>query len=47
LPHFEAPCKDFIGMGTAPQYAPSATSTNSPQVKEVADIFGAYWAMHP
>jgi hypothetical protein len=47
LPHFEVPCQDFIGMGTAPQYAPSATSTNSPQVKDVAAIFGAYWAMHP
>jgi len=47
LPHFEVPCKDFIGNGTAPQYAPSPTSTNSPQVMDVAGIFGAYWAMHP
>jgi hypothetical protein len=47
LPHFEVPCKDFIGNGTAPQYAPSATATTGPAVMEVADIFGAYWAMHP
>jgi hypothetical protein len=47
LPHFEVPCKDFIGNGTAPQYAPSATATTGAAVKEVADLFGAYWAMHP
>jgi hypothetical protein len=47
LPHFEVPCKDFIGNGTSPQYKPTATSTDSPEVKEVAGIFGAYFAMHP
>jgi hypothetical protein len=47
LPHFEVPCRDFIGNGTAPQYAPSPTATTGPAVMEVADIFGAYWAMHP
>jgi hypothetical protein len=47
LPHFEVPCRDFIGNGTAPQYAPNAMATTGPSVMEVADIFGAYWAMHP
>jgi hypothetical protein len=47
LPHFEVPCKDFIGNGTSPQYKPNAMATNSPEVMDVAGIFGAYWAMHP
>jgi hypothetical protein len=47
LPHFEVPCKDFIGNGTAPQYAPNAQATSGPAVMDVAGIFGAYWAMHP
>jgi len=46
LPHFEVPCKDFIGNGSAPQYAPSATATTGPAVIDVASLFGAYWAMH-
>jgi hypothetical protein len=48
LPHFEVPsCSDFIGNGTAPQYAPSATATTGPAVMDVANMFGAYYAMHP
>jgi hypothetical protein len=47
LPHVEVPCKDFIGNGTAPQYAPSATATSGPAVMDVAGIFGGYYAMHP
>ena len=47
LPHFEVPCQDFIGDGTAPQYAPSATATTGPAVMDVASIFGAYYAAHP
>ena len=47
LPHFEVPCKDFIGNGSAPQYAPSATATTGPAVMDVAALFGAYWAAHP
>jgi hypothetical protein len=48
LPHFEVPsCSDFIGNGTAPQYAPSATATTGPAVMEVAGVFGAYYATHP
>ena len=47
LPHFEVPCKDFIGNGTAPQYAPNADATSGPAVMDVAGIFGAYWATHP
>jgi hypothetical protein len=48
LPHFEVPsCMDFIGNGTAPQYAPSATATTGPAVTEVAKMFGAWFAGHP
>jgi hypothetical protein len=47
LPHFEVACKDFIGNGTAPQYAPTATATTGAAVLDVATIFAAYWAMHP
>jgi hypothetical protein len=47
LPHFEVPCNDFIGNGTAPQYAPSATATTGPAVMDVAKIFGTYFAAHP
>jgi hypothetical protein len=48
LPHFEVPaCSDFIGNGTAPQYAPNATATSGPAVKDVADLFGGYYAAHP
>jgi hypothetical protein len=47
LPHFEVPCNDFIGNGTAPQYAPSATATTGAAVMDVAAIFGKYFAAHP
>jgi hypothetical protein len=48
LPHFEVPnCSDFIGNGTAPQYAPSATATTGPAVTDVAKMFAAYYAAHP
>lgn len=47
-PHFEVPkCSDFIGNGTAPQYAPDATATTGPAVLDVANVFGAYYAAHP
>jgi hypothetical protein len=46
-PHFEVPkCSDFIGNGTAPQYAPDATATTGPAVLDVANVFGAYYAAH-
>jgi hypothetical protein len=48
LPHFEVPnCSDFIGNGTAPQYAPSATATTGPAVTDVAKMFAAYYVAHP
>jgi hypothetical protein len=47
LPHFEVACMDFIGNGTAPQYAPSATATSGPAVMDVAKVFGTYYAAHP
>jgi hypothetical protein len=47
LPHFEVACSDFIGDGTAPQYAPNASATTGPAVTDVANIFGAYFAAHP
>jgi hypothetical protein len=47
-PHFEVPkCSDFIGNGTAPQYAPDAAATTGPAVLDVANVFGAYYAAHP
>jgi hypothetical protein len=47
-PHFEVPkCSDFIGNGTAPQYAPDASATTGPAVMDVANVFGAYYAAHP
>jgi hypothetical protein len=47
LPHFEVQCSDYIGNGTAPQYAPSATSTTGPAVMDVAGVFAKYFAQHP
>jgi hypothetical protein len=47
LPHFEVPCNDFIGNGTSPQYAPNASATTGAAVMDVANIFGAYFSMHP
>jgi hypothetical protein len=48
LPHFEVPkCSDFIGNGTAPQYAPNAAATTGPAVMDVANMFGAFFAMNP
>jgi hypothetical protein len=48
LPRFEVPnCSDFIGNGTAPQYAPNATATTGPAVLDVAKMFAAYFAAHP
>jgi hypothetical protein len=48
LPHFEVPsCSDFIGNGTAPQYAPDRAATTGPAVLDVAGVFGAYFAKHP
>jgi hypothetical protein len=47
-PHFEVPkCSDFIGNGSAPQYAPDANATTGPAVMDVANVFGAYYSMHP
>jgi hypothetical protein len=47
-PHFEVPsCSDFIGGGTAPQYAPDANATSGPAVMDVVNVFGAYYAAHP
>jgi hypothetical protein len=47
LPHFEVPsCSDFIGNGTAPQYAPNASATTGPAVLDVANMFGAYYVQH-
>jgi hypothetical protein len=48
LPHFEVPnCSDFIGNGTAPQYAPNANATTGPAVLDVAKMFAAYYGAHP
>jgi hypothetical protein len=48
LPHFAVPaCSDFIGNGTAPQYAPNATATTGLAVLDVARMFAAYYAAHP
>jgi hypothetical protein len=48
LPHFEVPkCSDFIGNGSAPQYAPDANATSGPAVMDVVGVFGAYYAAHP
>ncbi len=47
-PHFAVPnCSDFIGNGTAPQYAPDANATTGPAVTDVVGVFGAYYAAHP
>ena len=47
-PHFEVPkCSDFIGNGSAPQYAPDANATTGPAVMDVANVFGAYYSLHP
>ena len=47
-PHFAVPnCSDFIGNGTASQYAPNANATTGPAVMDVVGVFGAYYATHP
>ncbi len=48
LPHFEVTkCSDFIGNGSAPQYAPDANATSGPAVMDIVGVFGAYYAAHP
>jgi hypothetical protein len=48
LPHFEVPaCSDFIGNGTAPQYAPNPNATSGPAVMDIVGVFGSYYATHP
>lgn len=48
LPHFEVTkCSDFIGNGSAPQYAPDANATSGPAVMDMVGVFGTYYAAHP
>jgi hypothetical protein len=48
LPHFAVPaCRDFIGDGLKPQYAPDPRATTGPAVAEVAKMFGDHFAAHP
>jgi hypothetical protein len=46
LPHFEVQCSDYIGNGTAPQYAPNANATSGPAVMDVANVFATYFSQH-